>query len=156
MRPYELATGAAIVLIAFVAMVDSFRKAGWTSVGPDSGFYPFWSAVAMALAGVAVLAQAWRAPLPGRGVFESRAGALALIKLVVPLVGAVALISPLGLYIVSGGYMALFARVGGRYSWIATLALAIGVPLALYFGFEQAFRFSLPKSALYRYGALPI
>lgn len=155
MRPYELATAAGIVLIAAVAMIDSYRKAGWTPTGPDSGFYPFWSAAAMAVAGAIIFAQAWRAPSPPGGIFQSSAGARALVGLAVPIAAGVALMGPLGLYIVSGAYMALSARFVGHYRWIFTLALAFLVPLALYLGFERGFRFPLPKSVLYHYGLLP-
>lgn len=156
MRLYEIATAAAFIAIAAVAMVDSSRKSGWTSTGPDTGFYPFWSAAAMAIAAGVVLVQAVRKPSAGVGIFESAEGVRAFLRLVVPMTLATLLIAPLGLYIASGAYMAFFARFVGRYRWIYTLALALGVPIVLYFGFERAFRFALPKSMLYPLGILPV
>ena len=156
MRKYEIGTAAAIITVAVIAMVDSWRKAGWTPTGPDTGFYPFWSAAVMAGAATVALAQAARRPPAVSSIFESAAGVRAFLTLVVPMVLATALIAPLGLYIASGAYMGYFAKVVGRYRWVYVFALTVGVPLALYFGFERAFRFSLPKSVLYAPGILPI
>jgi hypothetical protein len=155
-RIYEVATAAAIIGLAAIAMVDSARKAGWTSTGPDTGFYPFWSAAAMAVAGAVVLVQALRRPSASGGIFGSAEGAKAFLSLVVPMTVATGLIAYLGLYIVSGAYMAFFALAIGRYRWIYAVALALALPVALYFGFERAFRFALPKSALYPLGILPV
>ena len=156
MRIYEIATAAVIIALAVVAMVDSVRKAGGTSTGPDTGFYPFWSAAVMAIAATVVLVQAIRRPSTATMIFASAAGVRSFLSLVVPMTVATILIAPLGLYIVRGAYMAFFARAVGRYRWLPTVALAIGVPLALYFGFERAFRFTLPKSVLYPLGFFPV
>ena len=148
MRLYERLTAGALIALAFVAIRDSFPKAGWGASGPGAGFYPLWSAVMMSRAAAFILLPALRMPAGGR-LFASSAGAGALAKLVVPMVVAVALIGWLGLYIVSGAYMALFARWVGRYRWLSVVVIGVGVPLALYLGFERGFRVPLPKSIFY-------
>lgn len=154
MRLAERVTAAAIMLIAAVAMADSFRRSGWTASGPDAGFYPFWSAAAMGAAGAIALVRSSVAPAGGR-VFSSREGARAILQLLAPLAVGVALLAWLGFYLVSGLYMGYFARWLGRYHWIAVLALAVLVPLALYVTFERGFRVPLPKSMLYADGIVP-
>lgn len=154
MRKYEQVTAVALVLMAALAMNDSLKRAGWTSSGPDAGFYPFWSAAAMAAAAVAVLVTSFRVSTTG-GIFESPEGARAFVRLLTPLVIAAGLISWLGFYVVSGAYMALFARWIGRYHWGYVLLLGLVVPLALYLTFERGFKVPLPKSMFYETGIAP-
>jgi len=154
MRLAERITAAAIMLIAAVAMADSFRRSGWTASGPDAGFYPFWSAAAMGAAGAIVLVRSPAAPAGGR-VFSSREGVRAILQLLAPLLVGVVLLSWLGFYLVSGLYMGFFARWLGRYHWIGALALAVVVPIALYLTFERGFKVPLPKSLLYTEGIVP-
>ena len=113
MRPYQVGTAAAIGLIAAVAMFDSrdvFASAPGNAPG-DVGahFYPFWSAALMAIAGLAIAYRALTTPQAVEGVFTGRDSAVAVLKLVVPMVLAATLIIWLGIYIVTGLYMALRA-----------------------------------------------
>ena len=136
------------MVLAVMAMRDSFPKAGWGAAGPGPGFYPFWSAAMMGTAGALILLASIRMRAGG-SLFVSSQGPAVVAKLVVPMIVAVALINWLGLYIVSAGYMAFFARWVGHYRWRMVAALGIGLPLALYFGFERGFRVPLPKSMFY-------
>lgn len=148
MARYERLTAIALIALAFLAMRDSFPKAGWASSGPGAGFYPFWSAAMMGAAAIFLLWSSLRKPVSGE-FLASAEGATALIRLIVPMLVFVALMGWLGLYIVTGAYMALFARWVGGYRWLGVAALGLGTPLALYLGFERGFRVPLPKSVLY-------
>lgn len=154
MSRHEVATAAVIVLIAAVAMVDSFKKAGWTPSGPDAGWYPFWSAAMMGVAAFIIFFLALRSKA-ARPLFNSAQGARAFWQLAFPMVIMVGLINWLGFYLVSAAYLALFARWLGRYQWIWVAILAISIPLALYLSFEQGFKVPLPKSLFYTQGIIP-
>ena len=143
-------TAAALLLIAVVALQDTFKASGWEGSVPGSGWYPFWSA--------AMLAAAALVPLASRGVtrvFSSPGGLSAMLRVAVPMVAVAAAIPWLGFYVTSGVYMGGFARWQGRYPWVAIAALAAGLPIALYLCFEQGFRLPLPKSMLYQAGVVP-
>ena len=145
---------------AAVAMIDSRAGAlvdttGTQPGGIGAGFYPFWSAfVVFACAGV-VAYKSWQSRIEGPPVFEGREGIISVLKLIVPMIVAIFAILWLGFYIVSGLYMALFARWIGRYNWLWVLLLALGMPAAIYAAFEIGFRVSLPKSVFYQMGLLP-
>lgn len=167
MRSYQAATAAVFVVIAAVAMFESRRGAliGATRDpgGIGAGFYPFWSAAVMGIAALVLISRTlWAAqPAQGQGqaqekaVFAGRESVLAVGKLVVPMVLAVAAMLWLGFYLAMGLYMGFFARSIGRYRWVWVGAVAVCVPLAVYLIFEQGFRMLLPKSILYGDG-LPI
>lgn len=154
MRVYEVATAAATILVTAVAMFDSFGRSGWTANGPDAGWYPFWSSALMAGAAGYLIVRAGHVPASGT-IFASREGVAALAKLVLPMLALAAFLQYVGLYVLTALYMALFAGWVGRYHWVWVVVLAVGFPLALYFGFEQAFKTSLPKTFLYERGILP-
>jgi len=146
-RPYQLATAAAIIAIAAVAMFDS-RAAFSPSVGTAPGdvgsrWYPFWTAAIMGIAGVVVV---YRTLVTNQtdeaGVFSGREGVFAVLKLAVPmlfytiLIGGVGwqsgditytVIPPLGFYIATRLYMGGFAWWSARYRsrWVGLNELAL-------------------------------
>jgi len=173
-RPYQLATAAAIVLIAAVAMFDS-RAAFSPSAGTQSGdvgarWYPFWAATIMGIASVIVGYRALTTPQGTEGAFEGARSLFAVLKLAVPMLLYALLIAgigfrttdftyrivpPFGFYLATALYMGLFAWWLGRYKiwWVA--AIAVAFPIVIFLVFEIGFRVSLPKSFLYTSGLLP-
>jgi hypothetical protein len=173
-RPYQVATAAAIALIAAVAMNDSlaaFNPHPGTAPG-DVGarWYPFWAATLMGVAAVFVGYRALVTPQGAEGVFAGWSSIAAVLKIAVPmllyatLIGGIGwrtavtqytIIPPLGFYIATGLYMGGFSWWIGRYKiwWVALIL--IGVPLVIFLAFEIGFRVALPKSWLYREGILP-
>jgi putative tricarboxylic transport membrane protein len=140
-----------MMMIAAVAMFDSRGSAvpdnsGVFPGGLGPGFYPFWSAFTVFAAAVWVAYRALTTPQPAEGVFADRRSAMAVVTLGVPMLLAVALLSPLGLYIVSGAYMGFFAFAIGRFKWWWAIAIAVATPLLIYLAFEVGFRVPLPKS----------
>jgi hypothetical protein len=155
-RPYQVATAAAIVLIAAVAMFDSrgvFSIKEGTSpgdVGPS--WYPFWSAALMALGGAWVGVRAFATPSTGEGPFAGRESVTSVLKLVIPMAVYAKSFEWLGFYIATALYMGFFAWYLGKYKWWAILATALVTPLAVYLLFEVGFRLLLPKSIFYDMG----
>jgi putative tricarboxylic transport membrane protein len=156
-RPYQLATAAAFVAVAAVAMFDSRKYAlidtsGRSPGGIGAGFYPFWAAAVMGLAGLVVIYRAMRIEPSRPGVFNGREGVAAVLKLVCPMLAATAAIVWLGFYLVTGLYMGFFARFIGRYGWAWVALIAVAFPTAIYLVFELGFRVRLPKSMFYELG----
>jgi hypothetical protein len=152
-RAYQVATAAAFVAIAAVAMFDSRRGALIGATGDPggigAGFYPFWSAALIAVAGLLLIWRTVLTPPSGEVAFAGRESVVALLKLVIPMIVATVSILWLGLYLATALYMGFFARYIGRYRWIWVAAIAVLMPLGIYLVFEQGFRMSLPKSILY-------
>ena len=159
MRPYEVATGVALIALAGVAMLDTRASAlidtsGRSPGGIGPGFYPFWAAAVMAGAGLVVVYRAVRGLQAEAPVFENRAAVVSVVKLVGPMVLATAALMWLGFYFVCGLYMAFFARYIGRYRWLIVGLVAVAFPTVIYLAFELGFRVRLPKSGLYEFGFL--
>jgi uncharacterized membrane protein len=173
-RPYQVATAAAIVLIAAVAMFDSraaFSPSAGTQVGDvGSRWYPFWAATIMGIASVVVGYRALTTPQGTEGAFEGARSLFAVLKLALPMIAYALLIGGIGFrtteftyriipqfgfYLATALYMGLFAWWLGRYKiwWVA--AITVAFPIVIYGVFEIGFRVSLPKSFLYTSGLLP-
>lgn len=153
MRPYQVGTAAAIVLIAAVAMFDS-REVFSGSLGTQPGdvgprWYPFWAAFVVAAASAVVAYQALTRPQPKEGVFHGAGSITAVVKLVVPMIVYVISFRWLGFYISTALFMGFFAAYLGRYKPYWSLASAVITPLAIYLLFEVGFRLFLPKSVFY-------
>jgi putative tricarboxylic transport membrane protein len=173
-RPYQVATAAAIVLIAAVAMFDSraaFSPSASTAPGDvGSRWYPFWAASIMGVASIIVGYRALTTPQGVEGAFQGARSFLAVLKIAVPmlvyalLIGGIGwkttdftyvVVPPFGFYLATALYMGLFAWWLGRYKiwWVGLIAVAF--PLVIFVAFEIGFRVTLPKSFLYSSGILP-
>jgi len=158
LAPAEWATALVVVVIALAAMLDTRGFAvPDTSKAPGgigSGFYPFWAAAVMGVAGLVIMYRALTRSTAGPPLFENRQAIVSVGKLVAPMLLATAALSWLGFYLCSGLYMGFFARYIGRYHWRWVAAVAVLFPLAIYLAFEMGFRVRLPKSGLYELGFL--
>jgi hypothetical protein len=154
-----MATAAVLVAIAVVAMFDSRASAlidtsGRSPGGIGPGFYPFWAAAVVAVAGATILYRAAVSQPAAGGAFANRAAVVSVAKLVGPMVLTTVALSWLGFYFASALYMAFFARYIGRYRWVWVATIALAFPIAIYLAFELGFRVRLPKSELYELGFL--
>jgi putative tricarboxylic transport membrane protein len=147
MRAADLVTALALVLVGGVVVADAVRLgAGWDSDGPQSGFFPFWLAVLMVAAAVAIAAQAAGRTSPAPFV---TAGQLRpVLAVLAPAAAMVVLMEYLGLYVAAALYLAFYMRWVGRHSWRTIVALSLGVPILTFLIFERWFLVPMPKGPL--------
>jgi putative tricarboxylic transport membrane protein len=152
-RPYQVGTAAAIVLIAAVSMYDSraaFSPVTGTAPGDvGASWYPFWTAAVMGIGAVMVAYRSLRTRGPEEGAFTGRASVVAVLNLVIPMFAYALSFTWLGFYLATALYMGFFAVYLGRYNWYQSLASAVITPLAIYLMFEVGFKLLLPKSIFY-------
>jgi hypothetical protein len=146
-RTADLVTAVVLLLLGGVVLYDATRLGyGWSTDGPQSGFFPFWMAFLMVLTCVAILVQALRRT--SRGTFVTREQLRPVLQVFWPAAAMVLVTVFLGLYVASALYLGLYMRLVGRHSWRAVVALAIGVPVVTFLIFEQWFFMPLPKGPL--------
>jgi putative tricarboxylic transport membrane protein len=148
-RKAELGVGLVLVGVAGIVIRESVRLgAGWGASGPQSGFFPFISAVILVICVLVLMAQAVRAS-SASPLYDSADQLRDVLGVGGPLMAAVLSVQFVGFYLMAGLYMGLFAVWYGRYRWYVGLLAGVLLPLALYLAFERGFRISLPKSLLY-------
>jgi hypothetical protein len=145
----EVLVAGFLLLIAALVIKDSLRVGiGWADDGPRSGYFPFYIGLLLALSSGVVLVQQLLRWNRTSSEFAQK-GQLQLVwAMLWPIVIYVALISQLGIYVASFILIAFFMKRHGRYGWVSSLAVGIGVPLFFYFVFERWFLVLLPKGPL--------
>ena len=151
-RWVELVVALLVVLGGVVVIVDSLRVGiSWAEDGPRAGYFPFFIGCILVGAGLWVAARnvvAWR-ELDGK-IFAERDELKPVLAMLLPTIAYVVLISLIGIYVASAIYIAAFMLWQGKFKLVLTLAISIGVPVALFLLFEIWFLVALPKGPLER------
>ena len=147
MRAADLVTALFLAVVAGVVVWDAVRLGiGWGTDGPGSGFFPFWLAVLMLATLFAIFLQALRGPSPRP--FVTRERARPVLSVLGPMIGLVVTMQWIGLYVASALYIGCCMRWLGRHSWVATVAVAVGIPIVTFMIFERWFLVPMPKGPL--------
>jgi hypothetical protein len=145
-RAIEVTTAALTGLFGVAVIVSSRDNGiGWGENGVDAGTFPMLVGSTIALGSLYNLA---RGALVAREIAVTWPALRRVATLFIPAAVFIALIPSLGMYIASAGYV--LATVGWQRKlplW-KTGALAVVVPLFLFFVFEKLFVVTLPHGAL--------
>jgi putative tricarboxylic transport membrane protein len=145
----ELIVAGVLLAIALLVMTDSVRSGiGWADDGPQSGYFPFRVGLLLAIASLVTLVSQLIAKRPTP--FAERAQLSLVVQVFVPMVVYVALIAGLGIYLASLLLIGYFMRRHGKYGWLPTAAVSIGVPLIVFLVFERWFLVPLIKGPIER------
>jgi hypothetical protein len=146
-RHVEIGVAAFMLLLGVIAIVGSLQVGiGWGAEGPKSGFFPFWIGLLIVVSSGYNLGRAYMAA--GRKVFAEWSQIAQVAKVVAPMAVYVTVVPWLGIYLASALLIAGFMRWFGRYGWLLTLAIAIGLPVITYVTFEKWFLVALPKGPI--------
>jgi putative tricarboxylic transport membrane protein len=147
MRTADVTTALLLAAGGILVLWDSLRiGVGWSTDGPQSGFFPFWLAVVLLVCCASIVIQAIR-----RGdhvPFVTREAAAPVLKMLVPGLAFVAVIQFVGLYVATALYMGFYMRWIGRHSWLAVVGLSLAVPVVTFVVFEVWFLVPMPKGPL--------
>lgn len=153
MRKAEIITSAVFLLISALVLYEAKRLGfGWGIEGPQPGFFIFYLALALGLSSLIRIAQLLREKNLLRGKqFISLKARPEVLKVFLPMVGAVVLMEFLGFYLASAFYLGFFMRWVGRFSWGMVLLVAFLFAFSHYLVFEKWFLVPLPKGLLEPY-----
>jgi putative tricarboxylic transport membrane protein len=147
----ELIVAGGLMALAVLVITDSLRVGiGWADDGPRSGYFPFAIGVLLlASSGFVFVRQLlrWRrADAP----FASRAQLGLVVAVLVPMAVYIGAIFVIGIYVASALLIGYFMWRYGRYRWLVTLPVALGVPLVFFLVFERWFLVPLAKGPIER------
>ncbi|WP_421997259.1 tripartite tricarboxylate transporter TctB family protein [Reyranella sp.] len=143
----EAGVAAFMILLGLVTIAGSLKVGtGWGAEGPMSGFFPFWIGLIVVATSAFNLVRALSHG--SRRTFATWGELGQVLKVVVPLTLYVAAIPWLGIYLSSALLIAGFMRWIGRYGWLLTLAISLGLPVLAYVTFEIWFLVPLPKGPI--------
>ena len=148
----EKAVAQLLVNIGAIVKLDT-NRVGITRAAhrPRAGYFPFYIGCLLAFTGAWVAAATllrWKRLEGDRFVTRERLKPVFLMLL--PTIAFVVLVGWLGIYVAAFIYVGAFMIWQGKYGWLATLAVAAGLPLVLFAVFELWFLVPLPKGPLER------
>jgi hypothetical protein len=147
-RQVEIGVVIATSLFGIVVMIGSMHVGiGWGVEGPKAGFFPFYVGLVILIASGINLIRAL-SEVRSDWVFASWSQLRAVLSVVLPTAVYVGALPYLGIYLTSMVLIGGFMKWLGRYSWVTTLAIAIGMPVVIYLTFEKWFLVPLPKGPI--------
>ncbi|MEO8485654.1 MAG: tripartite tricarboxylate transporter TctB family protein [Betaproteobacteria bacterium] len=149
-RWVELVVALLICAGGALVIKDSLRiGAKWGSDGPEAGYFPFLTGTCLLLSGGWIaLSALWRWRKLEGALFVEWAKLKPVLEMLLPTIAYVALIKFTGIYVASAVFIGAFMVWKGRYRAPAMLAVALGVPIAMFLLFEIWFLVPLPKGPL--------
>jgi len=148
-RAVEIGVAIVILVFGLVVVIDTYSLgARWGDDGPQPGYFPFYVGLLICVSSVTILARAWGNAALAEDSFVSRGELKKILIVLVPTVVYVSTIAYLGFYVASTLYIAYFMWQLGRYSWIKTVPVSVGVSVAFFLIFETWFGVPLPKGPL--------
>lgn len=149
MRVMEIAVAVGLFVIGAIVVYDSYRLGSkWSSDGPQSGYFPFYIGVLICLSSAVNLAQALVARSAAGGLFVDWDAFRLVLTVLIPATVYVLGVKYLGLYVASAIYIAAFMVWLGKYSWLRSAAVGLGVNISFFLMFEVWFRVPLFKGDL--------
>jgi hypothetical protein len=147
-RTADLVCGLFLAAVAVVVVFEGLRLGiGWSTDGPQPGFFVFYLGIALLVsAAIVVVLAALRRSDARR--FLAGGQLRSVMTVLVPAVLMVVFTQLIGLYVSGALYLATYMRWIGRHSWLLIALVAIGVPVATFLVFEVWFLVPLPKGPL--------
>lgn len=139
----------ALVIVGGGALViyDSLRLgARWGSDGPQAGYFPFYIGVLLCISGAMNLFRALRDPYVRTFVTGSQGKQV--LRILIPLAIYVLGIRLLGIYVASTLFIGAFMIWLGKYGWLKTVLVSVGVSVAFFLMFELWFKVPMIKGPL--------
>jgi C4-dicarboxylate transporter len=150
-RVIVLDLAVAAFIFAFGALVawDSHRLgSGWSTDGPQTGYFPFYIGLITCICGAAVFVQGLRKLGTDKSVFVTLDQFKQVLVILVPSTVYVLGVQLIGIYVSSAVFIALFMGIAGKYSWLRSTVVGLGVSVSAFVMFEIWFKIPLPKGPI--------
>lgn len=155
-RAAEITVALIFLVIGGVVAFDSYRiGAGWSSDGPQAGYFPFYVGSIICIASLVTLGQSlFGAASRSDKIFVEWSQLKMVMSVLAPAALYVAGIQLIGIYMASAIYIAIFMVWLGKYSWLKSIVLGFVVSALFFLTFEVWFQVPLVKGALNPLGFL--
>ena len=149
MRGVELVVASLIFALGLLVVSDSWRLgAGWAEDGPQAGYFPFYIGLLLCISSAVIFWRGMRDRRSAQQAFVTHGQFRMVLVLLIPTLFYVIGIYFLGIYVSSILFVALFMVFLGKYHWLRSALVALGVSIAFFLLFEVWFRVPLPKGPL--------
>jgi putative tricarboxylic transport membrane protein len=148
-RMMDVIVAAILMAVGAMVMVGSYELgAGWSSTGPESGYFPFYIGVLILLSSTITLVITLFGKNPDRAPFVEGKQFQRVLQVLIPSFIFVMAIRYIGIYVAGGLFIACFMWWLGKYPVAKVAVVSVLVPLVLFVLFEVWFLVPLPKGPL--------
>ena len=148
MKAAEVLVAVAILVFGLIVAFDSFRLgARWGTDGPQSGYFPFYIGVIIAIASLITLVTVLLNRSADGEMFVEWHALKPVMAVLIPAGFYVLGVQLIGIYVASAIYIAVFMVWLGGYSWFRSALVGIAVNASLYAMFEVWFKVPLFKGS---------
>jgi hypothetical protein len=145
----ELVVAALLFTIGAAVAISSFKLgARWGDDGPQSGYFPFYIGLIICICSLVTFVQAFTGKLGANRSFVDKGPLRQVMSVLLPAAVYVLGIQLIGIYVASAVYITFFMIWLGRYSWLKSISLGIGVSAFAFLMFEIWFQVPLYKGSL--------
>jgi hypothetical protein len=150
MRWMELVVATFFIVIGAIVIFDSFRTGfRWGSDGPQPGYFPFYIGLILVGGALWIVLQTlltWRKE-SSEEVFANFEEIGLVLKMLLPTIAYVLVLSLAGLYAASILFITGFMLWQGKYSVLKSVLVAVIVTFIIMIFFEIIFQVPLPKNS---------
>jgi hypothetical protein len=138
-----------LLVIGSVVIYEARRLgAGWSSDGPEAGYFPFYIGLILSISALGILFQATLSKNKDTGAFVDREQLNRVGSVFLPALVYVLAINFLGIYVASAIYIAAFMVILGKYTPLKSVLMGLAVNAFFFLMFEVWFKVPLFKGSL--------
>lgn len=142
----DFAVAVIIFALGAIVVYESYRLgSSWGSDGPEAGYFPFYIGLLICICAVVVFGQSLLRLRSDARVFVERGQLKQVMIVLLPTVAYVLGVQLIGIYVSALVFISLFMRFVGKYSWLRSVLVGLGVSVVAFLLFEVWFKIPLPK-----------
>ena len=147
----DLVVAMLVFMLGAVVGYESYRLgSSWGSEGPQAGYFPFYIGLLICVCGAVVFAQSLVKLKTDRRIFVTAGRFKQVLVILLPSTAYVLGVQLIGIYVPSAFFIGLFMKFVGKYSWLRSTVVGLGVSVSAFVLFEIWFKIPLPKGPLER------
>ena len=145
----DVVVAALLMGVGALVMVNSYELgAGWSSTGPESGYFPFYIGALILFSSTVTLLITLLTKSPDLTPFVESTRFKRVLQVLIPSFIFAIAIDYIGIYVAGGLFIACFMWWLGKYPLPKVVMVSVLVPLVLFVVFEVWFLVPLPKGPL--------
>jgi hypothetical protein len=147
----DLTVAVLVFMIGAAVGYESYRLgSSWGADGPQAGYFPFYIGALICVCSAVVFVQSFVRLGTDRRVFVTVGQFKQVLVILLPSTAYVLGVQLIGIYVPSALFIGLFMKFVGKYHWLRSTVVGLGVSVSAFTLFEIWFKIPLPKGPLER------
>lgn len=147
----DVIVAALVFALGALVIYDSNRLgSSWGADGPQAGYFPYYTGLLVCISGAVVFVHGLFKVKSDRKIFVRLDHLRQVLVILLPSAAYVLGVQLIGIYVPSAVFIGLFMKFVGKYNWLRSATVGIGVAVTAFLMFEVWFTIPLPKGPFER------